>query len=171
MSAGISEQKRDARNRPGGGQIPRRALQGEISLAGPTLPRRARTIRTPARGRKKIALASSGKGDEVAHYQKLAGIEELVDCQTSADDVAHSKPKADVFITALRKLGPLAPEQAVAIGDTPYDIAAAKKINLPTIALLCGGFPEDTLRDAGAVAIFRDPADLLDRYYQSPLAG
>jgi HAD superfamily hydrolase (TIGR01549 family) len=120
---------------------------------------------------KKIALASSGKADEVKYYQKLIGIEGLVDCQTTADDVAHSKPKADVFITALRLLGHLAPDQAVAIGDTPYDIEAAKKIDLSTIALLCGGFPEDDLRDAGAIAIFRDPADLLDHYYQSPLAG
>jgi HAD superfamily hydrolase (TIGR01509 family) len=120
---------------------------------------------------KKIALASSGKADEVEHYQKLIGIEGLVDCQTTADDVAHSKPKADVFITALRLLGHLAPDQAVAIGDTPYDIEAAKKIDLSTIALLCGGFPEDDLRDAGAIAIFRDPADLLEHYYQSPLAG
>ncbi|MEY2489012.1 MAG: hypothetical protein QOC70_954 [Verrucomicrobiota bacterium] len=120
---------------------------------------------------KKIALASSGKADEVEYYQKLIGIEGLVDCQTTADDVAHSKPKPDVFIAALRLLGHLSPEQAVAIGDTPYDIEAAKKIDLPTIALLCGGFPEDDLRDAGAIAIFREPADLLDRYYQSPLAG
>jgi len=120
---------------------------------------------------KKIALASSGKEDEVEHYQKLMGIEKLVDCQTTADDVAHSKPKADVFIAALRTLGHLSPRQAVAIGDTPYDVEAAKKIDLPTIALLCGGFPEDELRNAAAVAIFRDPADLLDRYYQSPLAG
>jgi len=120
---------------------------------------------------KKVALASSGKEDEVAHYQKLAGIEGLVDSQTSADDVAQSKPKADVFIAALRKLGHLAPEEAIAIGDTPYDLEAAKKVNLATIALLCGGFPEDELGDAGAVAIFRDPADLLERYYQSPLAG
>ena len=120
---------------------------------------------------KKIALASSGKADEVDHYQKLLGIEALVDCQTTADDVAHSKPKADVFIAALRLLGHLTPEQAVAIGDTPYDIEAAKKIELGTIALLCGGFPENELRDAGAVAIFRDPVDLLAHYYQSPLAG
>jgi HAD superfamily hydrolase (TIGR01549 family) len=120
---------------------------------------------------KKIALASSGKADEVEHYQKLAGIEGLVDDETTADDVAHSKPKADVFIAALRTLGHLAPEQAIAIGDTPFDVEASKKINLATIALLCGGFPEDDLRDAGAIAIFRDPADLLDRYYQSPLAG
>lgn len=108
---------------------------------------------------KEIALASSGKADEVEHYQKLIGIKGLVDCQTTADDVAHSKPKADVFIVALRTLGHLSPEQAIAIGDTPYDVEAAKKINLATIALLCGGFPENDLHDAGALAIFRDPAD------------
>ena len=120
---------------------------------------------------KKIALASSGKAGEVNHYKKLAGIEELVDSQTTADDVAHSKPKADVFIAALRTLGHLPPEQAIAIGDTPYDVEAAKKINLATLALLCGGFPEEDLRDAGACAIFRDPEDLLERYYQSSLSG
>jgi HAD superfamily hydrolase (TIGR01509 family) len=120
---------------------------------------------------KKIALASSGKDDEVEHHQKILGIDDLVDSRTSADQVEHSKPKADVFIAALRILGSLAPEQAIAIGDTPYDIQAAKRIDLPIIGLLCGGFPESTLRDEGACAIFRDPADLFERYYQSPLAG
>ena len=74
---------------------------------------------------KKIALASSGKADEVEHYQKLSGIEGLVYCRPTADDVVHSKPKADVFIVALRQLGHLAPDQAIAVGDTPYDIEAA----------------------------------------------
>jgi len=120
---------------------------------------------------KKIALASSGKEDEVRHYEKLAGIDGLVDSMTSADQVAHSKPKSDVFIAALRTLGSLPPEEAIAIGDTPYDIEAAKKIDLSIIGLLCGGFSETVLRDEGAIAIFRDPADLLERYYQSPLAG
>jgi HAD superfamily hydrolase (TIGR01509 family) len=119
---------------------------------------------------KKIALASSGKEDEVLHYEKIANIEGLVDGMTTADQVAHSKPKADVFIMALRILG-LQPDEAIAIGDTPFDVAAAKKIDLPVIGLLCGGFPEPALRDEGVVAIFRDPADLLARYYQSPLAG
>jgi phosphoglycolate phosphatase-like HAD superfamily hydrolase len=90
---------------------------------------------------------------------------------TSADQVAHSKPRSDVFLAALRTLGSLPPQEAIAIGDTPYDVQAAKKIDLPIIGLLCGGFSEDVLRDAGAIAIFRDPADLLERYYQSPLAG
>lgn len=120
---------------------------------------------------KKIALASSAKADEVEYYQKLMGIERMIHCQTTADDVMHSKPKADVFIAALRLLGHLLPEEAVAIGDTVYDIEAAKKISLATVGLLCGGFSEDDLRDAGARAIFRDPADLLERYYRSPLAG
>jgi HAD superfamily hydrolase (TIGR01549 family) len=119
---------------------------------------------------KKIALASSGKEDEVRHYEKLLGIEGLVDSMTTADQVAHSKPMADVFIAALNILS-LPPDEAIAIGDTPYDIAAAKKIELPVIGVLCGGFPEQALRDAGAIAIFRDPADLLENYYRSPLAG
>ena len=120
---------------------------------------------------KKIALASSGKEDEVLHYQKLARIEDLADSMTTADQVAHSKPKPDVFVAALRTLGSLPPQEAIAIGDTPYDVEAAKKIDLPIIGLLCGGFSETVLRDEGACAIFRDPADLLERYYQSPLAG
>jgi HAD superfamily hydrolase (TIGR01509 family) len=117
---------------------------------------------------KKIALASSGKETEVRHYQKLLEIGGLVDSMTTVDQVAQSKPKADVFIAALNMLG-LSPSEAVAVGDTPYDVAAAKKIELPVIGVLCGGFPEQVLRDEGAVAIFGDPADLLERYYQSPL--
>jgi HAD superfamily hydrolase (TIGR01549 family) len=117
---------------------------------------------------KKIALASSGKETEVRHYEKLLEIGGLIDSMTTVDQVAQSKPKADVFIAALNLLA-LPPSEAIAVGDTPYDVAAAKKIELPVIGVLCGGFPEQTLRDEGAVAIFRDPADLLERYYQSPL--
>jgi HAD superfamily hydrolase (TIGR01509 family) len=119
---------------------------------------------------KKIALASSGKDAEVRHYQKLLGIEKLVDCMTTSDHVVHSKPYADVFIAALNLLG-LTASEAIAIGDTPYDVEAAKKIELPVIGVLCGGFSEEMLRDEGAVAIYRDPADLLENYYRSPLAG
>jgi HAD superfamily hydrolase (TIGR01549 family) len=120
---------------------------------------------------KKIALASSGKDAEVHYYEKLLNVAGLVDTMTTSDQVAHSKPKADVFIAALRKLGSLRSDEAIAIGDTPYDVMAAKKIELPVIGVLCGGFSEEILRDEGTIAIFRDPADLLQRYYQSPLAG
>ncbi len=59
-------------------------------------------------------------------------------------------------------------EQAIVIGDTPYDIKAAGRIGVRTIGLLCGGFPPETLMDA--TAIYQDPADLLARYDLSPLA-
>jgi HAD superfamily hydrolase (TIGR01549 family) len=119
---------------------------------------------------KKIALASSGKDSEVEHYTKLIGIGGMVDCMTTSDQVAHSKPSADVFLAALSLLS-LSPGEAIGIGDTPYDVEAAKKIELPIIGVLCGGFSDEILRDEGAVAIFHDPADLLEHYYQSPLGG
>jgi phosphoglycolate phosphatase-like HAD superfamily hydrolase len=75
-----------------------------------------------------------------------------------------------VFTSALHALH-VPPQEAIVIGDTPYDVEAAKKIELPTIALLCGGFGEDELRASGAVVIDRDPADLLESYLRSPLCG
>jgi len=117
---------------------------------------------------KRIALASSGNDDEVEHYVKLAEIGDLVDARTTKSDVSHSKPQPDVFTSSLYLLH-VAADEAVAIGDTPYDVQAAKKIELRTVAVLCGGFSEDALRASGAIALYRDPADLLESYRRSPL--
>ena len=118
---------------------------------------------------KRIALASSGNSDEVTHYVELAKLGGLFETQTTKSDVDHSKPRPDVFFAALQHLGTAA-DETIVIGDTPYDVQAAKKAQMQTIGLLCGGFPEDELRAYGAVAIFRDPADLLEKYERSPLA-
>ena len=59
----------------------------------------------------------------------------------------------------------------IVVGDTTYDAEAAGKAGLKTIGVLCGGFPDNVLRQAGCVAIYRDPADLLENYGSSPLAG
>ncbi len=118
---------------------------------------------------KRIALASSGNKSEIEHYAKLAHIGGLFDAQTTKNDVRHSKPEPDVFLGALNTLH-LPAQDAIVIGDTPFDVSAAKKIGLPTIGVLCGGFPEDELRASGAVAIYRDIADLLASYQRSPLA-
>ncbi|MCA1849463.1 MAG: HAD family hydrolase, partial [Acidobacteria bacterium] len=118
---------------------------------------------------KRIALASSAKEDELGTYKKIARIEDLVEEQTSADDAEKSKPHPDIFEAALERLGDNAPEAAIAVGDTPYDAEAAGKLGLRTIGVLCGGFPEEELRTAGCIAIYRDPTDLLERYDESPL--
>jgi len=60
-------------------------------------------------------------------------------------------------------------EKVIVVGDTPYDAEAAAKANLRTIGLLCGGWEERELRRAGCIAIYRDPADLLAHYEESPL--
>jgi HAD superfamily hydrolase (TIGR01509 family) len=119
---------------------------------------------------KRIALASSAKEDELKVYKDLAHITDLVEEETSSDDAARSKPHPDIFAAALERLGDVSPSEAVVIGDSPYDAEAARKLNLKTIGVLCGGFPEAELRAAGCVAIFNDPADLLARYEQSPLS-
>lgn len=117
-----------------------------------------------------IALASSGKASEVENYQRILGIEALVDAVTSSDDADRSKPHPDIFQAALKKLPDLPKEAVIAVGDTPYDAEAAGKAGIRTIGLLCGGFPEADLSDAGCIAIYRDPQDLLDGYAGSPLA-
>ena len=119
---------------------------------------------------KKIALATSSQADDVKTYTKLAGINDLVDCQITADDAGESKPAPDVFEASLGKLR-ITPDRAVAVGDTRFDVEAAKKIGLNTIGLVCGrAADEKTLRDAGAIAVYEDPADLLANYESSPLA-
>ncbi len=111
-----------------------------------------------------IALASSAKGEELAIYKRKADIERLVEEQTSSDDAERSKPHGDIFQAALDRLSDVAPGEAVVVGDTPYDAEAARKVGVRTVGVLCGGFSEADLREAGAVAIFRDPADILARW-------
>jgi HAD superfamily hydrolase (TIGR01509 family) len=117
---------------------------------------------------KKVALASSAKGDELDSYKQIAEIDDLIETETSKDDAEKSKPHPDIFEAALEKLGHPPSNESIVIGDTPYDIEAAYKAGLRTIAVRCGGFPEETLN--GAVAIYDGPADLLALYEQSPLA-
>lgn len=114
----------------------------------------------------RIALASSSKKEELQEYKRIAHIDGLVEEETSSDDANKSKPHPDVFEAAIARLEDIEPEEMVVVGDTPYDAQAAGKAGLLTIGLLCGGFPEAALRDAGCAKIFLDPADLLLHYDQ-----
>jgi len=113
---------------------------------------------------KRIVLASSGKKADTKYYIDLLKIGDLIEGYTSGDDAESSKPAPDIFAASLEKLGDMSPADAVTVGDTRFDIEAARKAGLKTIAFLCGGTSEATLRKAGVVAIYRDPADLLAHY-------
>jgi HAD superfamily hydrolase (TIGR01509 family) len=118
-----------------------------------------------------IALASSAKEEELKRHKKALEIEDLLEAATSADDAERSKPHPDIFQAALAGMEGVRPEEAVVVGDTPYDAVAAGRAGMRAIGLLSGGFTEEELRAAGAVEIYEDVADLLERYAESLLAA
>jgi len=127
----------------------------------PGVPALFRRLRADGR---RIVLASSAKREELDALMDIAGVRDLVDGTTSSDDAERSKPHPDIFEAALDQLGSVDLREVVVVGDTPYDAEAAAKLGLPCLGVLCGGFPEQDLLEAGCVAIFRDPEDLLARY-------
>jgi HAD superfamily hydrolase (TIGR01509 family) len=118
---------------------------------------------------KRIGLASSADREDFDHNMKLLGIGDLIDGATSAGDAARSKPFPDIFEAVLAKLDGLPATEAIAVGDTHYDAEAAGQIGLRTVGVLCGGFPEQDLREAGCVEVWRDCADMLERYEETAL--
>ncbi|WP_428663835.1 HAD family hydrolase [Reyranella sp.] len=108
-----------------------------------------------------VALASSANRDELNSYKKILDIVDLIDVETSADDAERSKPHPDIFQAVAKRLEGTSRRHMIAIGDTPYDAEAAGKADIATIGVLCGGWAEDELRQAGCIAIYKDPADLL----------
>ncbi|MBP1294162.1 HAD family hydrolase [Bradyrhizobium elkanii] len=117
----------------------------------------------------RIAVASSAKKDELKKYLDIAAISGLVDVATSSEDVDESKPAPDIFEVVLKKLG-IDGAEAVAIGDTPYDALAARKAGISTLGVLCGGFTEYLLRDAGCVEVYPGPSTLYARFDDTALA-
>jgi HAD superfamily hydrolase (TIGR01509 family) len=118
---------------------------------------------------KQIVLASSANADELRFHLSVIGAEDLVSASTSKDDVRHSKPDPDIFAAALAKAGAAA-DQAIVVGDTPYDMEAAAKLGVRTIGFRSGGFPDASLREAGAAELYDGVQDLLGRYEHSLLS-
>jgi HAD superfamily hydrolase (TIGR01509 family) len=115
-----------------------------------------------------VVLASSAKADEVEHYVELLDARTIADAWTTSADVEQTKPQPDVVNSALQKAGADAKE-AVMVGDTPWDVQAAKSARVPTIAVRTGGFGQDELEDAGAAAVFESVAELLERLDETKL--
>ncbi len=115
-----------------------------------------------------VVLASSAKADEVEHYVELLDARTIADAWTTSADVEQTKPQPDLVNSALQKAGADA-KQAVMVGDTPWDVQAARSARVPTIAVRTGGFGQDELEDAGAAAVFESVAELLERLDETKL--
>ena len=116
-----------------------------------------------------VILASSAKADEAEHYVDLLVVRDLVDGWTTSADVENTKPEPDVIRAALDKLD--SPDGAVMVGDSVFDVQAANKAGLPTVALLTGGFGADELRGEGAVHVFAGLPELMRDVGKTPLSG
>jgi HAD superfamily hydrolase (TIGR01549 family) len=115
-----------------------------------------------------VVLASSSIAKHAEHFVDLLEVRELVDGWTTKDDVEATKPEPDLIEAALEKAGT---GDAVMVGDTPWDVEAARKAGLRTIAVLTGGaYSETELRDAGAVAVFESVRELHGRLDETPLS-
>jgi HAD superfamily hydrolase (TIGR01549 family) len=107
---------------------------------------------------KTVVLASSAKEDEVDHYLDQLDARELADDWTTSADVESTKPEPDLVKAALEKAGD--EDTAVMVGDTTWDIEAAGRAGIETIAVRTGGFGRDELEEAGAAAVFDSVAEL-----------
>jgi HAD superfamily hydrolase (TIGR01509 family) len=115
-----------------------------------------------------VVLASSAKEDEVEHYLELLDARGLADAWTTSADVKQTKPEPDLVTAALERAGKT-DGVAVMVGDTTWDIHAARNAGVDTLAVRTGGFGADELREAGAVEVFESVAELCARLDRTPL--
>jgi HAD superfamily hydrolase (TIGR01509 family) len=114
-----------------------------------------------------LAVASSAAEEELQPLLEAAGVSDLIPTRTSSDDADNSKPDPDIVKAALERTGCSA-DQAIMIGDTPYDVEAAGRAGVKIIAFECGGWGRADLQDA--TEVYRDASELLDRYEASILS-
>jgi HAD superfamily hydrolase (TIGR01509 family) len=131
-------------------------------------PNTAELLKTCAERGLAVVLATSGRAADLDWMLPAIGAGDAVTGATTSADVDEGKPEPDLLTTAIRDHG-LDPRRTVVIGDAVWDVEAAQRAGLPCIALTCGGISAQELRDAGAVAVYDDPADLLERLDDSPI--
>lgn len=126
-------------------------------------------VRHLARDGRRVVLATSAPQDELELLLPVLDLGDSVDVVTSSADADIAKPAPDLLQVALERAD-TAPGDAVMIGDSVWDMRAARRAGVRGIGVLTGGVGAAELQEAGADAVFRDAADLLERIAESPLA-
>lgn len=117
-----------------------------------------------------VVLATSAPDDELELLRGVLDADSFIDGQTSADDIEHSKPDPEVFLTAMRQFS-IDPHRALAIGDSVWDIQAARAAGIGCLAVESGGFSQHELSEAGARHVYRDIGEIADQLFTSPIIG
>ncbi|SCL24420.1 Haloacid dehalogenase superfamily, subfamily IA, variant 2 with 3rd motif like haloacid dehalogenase/haloacid dehalogenase superfamily, subfamily IA, variant 3 with third motif having DD or ED/haloacid dehalogenase superfamily, subfamily IA, variant 1 with third motif having Dx(3-4)D or Dx(3-4)E [Micromonospora rhizosphaerae] len=134
------------------------------------LPRATELLRACAGRGLRVVLATSASEHEVAALRSALDADDVIDTVTSSADAKESKPAPDIVVAALDQSG-LPPDRVVFVGDSVWDVVAAGKLDIPCIGLTCGGTSRGELAGAGAVAVYEDPAALLDGLADSAIAA
>jgi len=116
-----------------------------------------------------VVLASSAKEEELDHYLDLLEARDLAHAWTSSADVEETKPQPDLVHAALEKVEDS--DGAVLLGDSTFDCEAAERAGVKSVAVLTGGFSDQELREAGAVAVFESTNEVLERIEKTPFAS
>jgi HAD superfamily hydrolase (TIGR01549 family) len=114
-----------------------------------------------------VVLASSSPEEELEHYLGLLDARELLDAWTTKDDVDATKPDPDLVVAALEKAGT---DDAVMVGDTGWDVKAARRAGLETVGLITGGWSRPELLEAGAASVYKSAAELRQNLEEAPLS-
>ncbi|MGW0765267.1 HAD family hydrolase [Streptomyces sp. NPDC002676] len=133
------------------------------------LPDAGRLLRRLADDAWTVVLATSASDDELSALRRAIDADDAIKATASADDVSEGKPAPEPVERALELAGVPA-ERAVFVGDTVWDMRAGTRAGVRCVALLCGGIPRAELEEAGADAVFADPAQLLTELARSPFA-
>ncbi|MFO1061601.1 MAG: HAD family hydrolase [Dongiaceae bacterium] len=107
------------------------------------------------------AIATSGRMQTAQHTIALLGIDPATVPVVTRDQVRHAKPDPDLFVAAAARLK-VPVEASVVLGDSVWDMLAARRARALGVGLLAGGYGQEELERAGAYRVYADPADLLD---------
>ncbi len=117
-----------------------------------------------------VVLATSAPADELQTLRQTLDADDAIDGQTTADDIGQSKPAPEVFLTAMAKCDVDA-RQALVVGDSIWDVEAARAAGVGCITVETGGFSQHELSEAGSLQVYRDVAELLAQLRTSPIAA
>jgi HAD superfamily hydrolase (TIGR01509 family) len=146
-----------------------KALYGQYFDRLPTLRDAGRLLRRLDHEGWQVVLATSAGGAELSALRRAISADDAILATASADDVEEGKPAPEPVEHALELAGVPA-ERAVFVGDTVWDMRAGSRAGVRCVGVLCGGIPRADLVEAGAQAIYDDPAHLLASLADSPLA-
>lgn len=133
------------------------------------LPGAADLLRAVAKKGLAVVLASSAKAPELEQLRRVIDADDAITAATSSSDAKESKPAPDILQAALDQ-SDVDPRRAVFVGDSVWDVQAAGRLDIPCIGLACGGTSAAELTEAGAVAVYDDPAALLAALDDSEIA-